>query len=112
MMEGDAEYRWITSYTVPLEYDENGIPTTLTGLLRWSHFRIEKSRRIQSNEEECLPANMSHEIRTPIQSTIIGFSQLLAETVDKEERNEFIRIIENNNNQLYKSLMTFSTCRK
>lgn len=97
MMEGDAKYRWITSYTVPLEYDENGIPTTLTGLQMdvTSIEKAEESNRMKS----AFLANMSHEIRTPLNS-IIGFSQLLAETVDKEERNEFIRIIENNNNQL------------
>lgn len=44
-------------------------------------------------------ANMSHEIRTPL-NAIIGFSQLLVQTDDKEEREAFMRIIENNNNLL------------
>lgn len=44
-------------------------------------------------------ANMSHEIRTPLNS-IVGFSSLLAETDDKEERKEYIKIVETNNELL------------
>ncbi|MDF9830040.1 ATP-binding protein [Parabacteroides sp. PF5-6] len=46
-------------------------------------------------------ANMSHEIRTPLNS-IIGFSDLLAETNDEDERKEFIAIIQRNNELLLK----------
>lgn len=46
-------------------------------------------------------ANMSHEIRTPLNS-IIGFSDLLAETDKEEERREFITIIQRNNELLLK----------
>lgn len=46
-------------------------------------------------------ANMSHEIRTPLNS-IIGFSDLLAETEDEDERREFIAIIQRNNELLLK----------
>lgn len=46
-------------------------------------------------------ANMSHEIRTPLNS-IIGFSDLLAETNDEDERREFIAIIQRNNELLLK----------
>ncbi len=42
---------------------------------------------------------MSHEIRTPL-NAIIGFSSLLTTTEDKHEREEFISIIENNNQLL------------
>ena len=43
--------------------------------------------------------NMSHEIRTPL-NAIVGFSQLLAETDDPEERHEFVEIIDSNNRML------------
>ena len=42
---------------------------------------------------------MSHEIRTPL-NAIIGFSSLLTTTEDEHEREEFISIIENNNQLL------------
>lgn len=38
-------------------------------------------------------ASMSHEIRTPLNG-ILGFTQLLKQTDDKEEREEFIAVIE------------------
>lgn len=97
MAEGDSEYKWVNSYTVPLEYDENGVVTTLTGL-QIDVTPIEKAEESNRMKTAFL-ANMSHEIRTPL-NAIIGFSQLLAETDDKEEKAEFIRIIENNNNLL------------
>ena len=42
---------------------------------------------------------MSHEIRTPLNS-IVGFSEILAMTEDETERQEYIKIIKNNNNLL------------
>lgn len=44
-------------------------------------------------------ANMSHEIRTPLNSIVV-FSSLLAETDDREERQEYIKIVETNNELL------------
>ena len=44
-------------------------------------------------------ANMSHEIRTPL-NAIIGFSNLLIETDDPEEKKEFVHIITSNNELL------------
>lgn len=44
-------------------------------------------------------ANMSHEIRTPL-NAIVGFSDLVAETEDNKEKEEYIRIIRKNNNIL------------
>ena len=42
---------------------------------------------------------MSHEIRTPL-NAIVGFSNVLAYTEDENERQEYIKIIENNNTLL------------
>jgi signal transduction histidine kinase len=46
--------------------------------------------------------NMSHEIRTPL-NAIVGFSSYIAEScedLDKPTRNEFLKLIDNNTNQL------------
>ena len=44
-------------------------------------------------------ANMSHEIRTPL-NAIVGFSSLLAETESKEECQDYIKIVQDNNDLL------------
>lgn len=44
-------------------------------------------------------ANMSHEIRTPL-NAIVGFSSLMAETDSRDERQEYIKIVQENNELL------------
>ena len=44
-------------------------------------------------------ANMSHEIRTPL-NAIVGFSRIIAESTDAEERKSFYDIVEANNERL------------
>ncbi|MCT4644604.1 MAG: transporter substrate-binding domain-containing protein [Carboxylicivirga sp.] len=47
-------------------------------------------------------ANMSHEIRTPM-NAIIGFSELLEDdTLTKDEKHNYLKIIQSNGNQLLK----------
>lgn len=44
-------------------------------------------------------ANMSHEIRTPL-NAIVGFSRIIAESTDEEERLGYYEIVESNNERL------------
>ena len=44
-------------------------------------------------------ANMSHEIRTPL-NAIVGFSDIVAETPDEDEKKEYLEIIHKNNDLL------------
>ena len=57
--------------------------------------RAEKSDKLKS----VFLANMSHEIRTPL-NAIVGFSNLLLETENAEERTEYMEIINSNNELL------------
>lgn len=57
--------------------------------------KAEESDRLKS----AFLANMSHEIRTPL-NAIVGFSNLIAYADSKEETQEYIKVIETNNDLL------------
>lgn len=57
--------------------------------------KAEESDRLKS----AFLSNMSHEIRTPL-NAIVGFSSIMAEVEDLNERKKFHKIIESNNNRL------------
>jgi anti-sigma regulatory factor (Ser/Thr protein kinase) len=55
----------------------------------------EESDRLKS----AFISNMSHEIRTPL-NAIVGFSGIIAQTDDSEQRHEYYKIVQSNSNQL------------
>ena len=57
--------------------------------------KAEKSDKLKS----AFLANMSHEIRTPL-NAIIGFSRIISECDDKDERSSYYEIIDANNERL------------
>lgn len=83
---------------------ENDLSPLLVSLI-WDITREKKNEveLVKVKEADSLKtaflANMSHEIRTPL-NAIIGFSNVLSETDDEEERNEYLEIIHKNNELL------------
>lgn len=68
-----------------------------------SELEMQKAREADKLKSAFL-ANMSHEIRTPL-NAIVGFSTIIAESDDQEEKQEFIKII-NKNSDLLLRLIT------
>ncbi|MDH6342811.1 signal transduction histidine kinase [Parabacteroides sp. PFB2-12] len=101
-------YDWVEGQAIVQKRDENGNPVTIMGSslviterkqfeeeLRKAKDKAEESNRLKT----AFLANMSHEIRTPL-NAIVGFSHILAHTEDIEGRQEYINIIETNNELL------------
>lgn len=103
-------YEWVEVRAIVDERDEKGKPVTLVGssLVITQRKTIEETliqAKVKAEEASKLKsaflANISHEIRTPL-NAIVGFSGLLIAESDTDEadKQEYMRIIEKNNNLL------------
>ena len=99
---------WGETYAVVDKRDAKGRPQIIVG----TSMRIDKQKEIemalinarnQAEESDRMKtaflANISHEVRTPLNS-IIGFSEILAETPSLEERRQLMELVRQNNARL------------
>ena len=92
---------------IKVDGDELSSPIIVS--IEWDITELEMIKReLQSSKEKAemsdnlksaFLANMSHEIRTPL-NAIVGFSHLIAESDDAEERRTYYQIVEANNERL------------
>lgn len=95
---------WITSNVRAYKYFSNGKPSKIISYTsNITNQRNKEIELIKVKEADKLKsaflANMSHEIRTPL-NAIVGFSDLIAETEDPEEKQTYLDIIHKNNDLL------------
>ena len=99
---------WEESYAMVVERDINGMPLSIIGTsmriderkaieeaLVEARFRAEESDRLKT----AFLANMSHEIRTPL-NAIVGFTALLPDVQEAEERSNLLNLIHENTQKL------------
>ena len=105
---GTDKMYWEESYATVAERGVDGLPTVIVGTskriddrknmeqaLVEARNRAEESDRLKS----AFLANMSHEIRTPL-NAIVGFTSVIPDIEDKNERQELLNLIQENTQKL------------
>ena len=104
----DQDWQTLVITGIPSEKDKRGEAIRYTGIAfnntKWEKMaqelkELKEKAELSDKLKSAFLANMSHEIRTPL-NAIIGFSELLVESNDADEKAEYWRIIESNNELL------------
>ena len=102
------KWNWVRMNVVLNRYDPMnglieliGVNYEITELKETEKKLIEAKEKAEEADrlKSAFLANMSHEIRTPL-NAIVGFSSLLVETDDLEEKQEYAKMVEENNELL------------
>lgn len=104
----DDEWQTLLVTGIQVERDKEGHVIRYTGITinntKWEKM-IQQLKELKENAElsdrlkSAFLANMSHEIRTPL-NAIVGFSELMVTCNDPGEKEEYINIIQSNNELL------------
>ena len=100
----DDKVYWLNSNVRAYKYFEDGKPSKIISYTSNITDQREKELELLKVKEadklkSAFLANMSHEIRTPL-NAIVGFSDLVAETDDPEDKQVYLDIIHKNNDLL------------
>ncbi len=102
------QWNWVRTNIVVTTYEPENNEIELIGInyditeLKETEAELIQARdkaEMMDRLKSAFLANMSHEIRTPL-NAIVGFSDLLVETEELAERQEYIKIVRENNDLL------------
>ena len=104
----DDEWQTLLVTGIQVERDKEGHVTRYTGITinntKWEKMiqqlkELKEKAELSDRLKSAFLANMSHEIRTPL-NAIVGFSELMVTCNDPGEKEEYINIIQSNNELL------------